>query len=190
MSQHEPTMLQCVALKCYDRLAKAVWLFYYNDDFKYCFHLGGEGKCFKQELKFIEKLHCHSCSNYLQHHRISNCCFNPKHHMVVCFFIGPAVKVFLMLNKTRLGRKRTAMQKKTLNPVYNEAFTFKVTSDTLQKVTFKILVVNKHSHGSDQTIGHVLLGQQVTGSGFSHWNHMLASLRKPIAMWHPIVPGA
>lgn len=111
---------------------------------------------------------------------------------IVCsFFIaGPAVKVFLMLNKTRLGRKRTAMQKKTLNPVYNEAFTFKVTSDALQKVTFKIVVVNKHSHGADQTIGHALLGQQVTGSGFSHWNHMLASLRKPIAMWHPIIPGA
>lgn len=106
------------------------------------------------------------------------------------FSAGPTVKVLLMLNKTRLGRKRTAMQKKTLNPVYNEAFTFKVTSDTLPKVTFKILVVNKHSHGADQIVGHMLLGQQVTGSGFAHWNHMLASLRKPIAMWHPIIPGA
>ena len=82
------------------------------------------------------------------------------------------------------------MQKKTVNPVYNEAFTFKVTTDTLQKVTFKVLVVNKHSQGSDQVIGHVLLGQHVTGSGFSHWTHMLASLRKPIAMWHPIFPGS
>ena len=110
--------------------------------------------------------------------------------MIIEFFLaGPAVKVFLMLNKTRLGRKRTAMQKKTVNPVYNEAFTFKVTSETLQKVTFKVLIVNKHSHGSDQIVGHVLLGQKETGSGFSHWNHMLASLRKPIAMWHPIVPG-
>lgn len=103
---------------------------------------------------------------------------------------GPTVRVILMLNKTRLGKKRTAMQKKTLNPVYNEAFTFKVTSEALPKVTFKVLVVNKHSHGAEQTVGHVLLGQQVIGSGFSHWNHMLASLRKPIAMWHPIIPGA
>ena len=106
------------------------------------------------------------------------------------FAVGPTVRVILMLNKTRLGKKRTAMQKKTLNPVYNEAFTFKVTSEALPKVTFKVLVVNKHSHGAEQTVGHVLLGQQVTGSGFSHWNHMLASLRKPIAMWHPIIPGA
>ena len=94
-----------------------------------------------------------------------------------------------MLNKTRLGRKRTAMQKKTVNPVYNEAFTFKVTSETLSKVTFKVLVVNKHSQGSDQMVGYVFLGQQVTGSGFAHWNHMLASLRRPIAMWHPLLPG-
>lgn len=103
---------------------------------------------------------------------------------------GPTVKVILILNKTRLGKKRTAMQKKTLNPVYNEAFTFKVTSEALSKVTFKVLVVNKHSHGADKTVGHVLLGQQETGSGFSHWNHMLASLRKPVAMWHHIIPGA
>lgn len=101
---------------------------------------------------------------------------------------GPSVKVFLMVNRERLGRKRTAMQKKTLNPVYNEAFTFKVTSETLQKVTFKVTVVNKLSQGPDQTVGYVLLGQNVIGSGVSHWNHMLASLRKPVAMWHPVIP--
>lgn len=102
---------------------------------------------------------------------------------------GPSVKVFLMLNSARLGRKRTAMQKKTLNPVYNEAFTFKVTSETLQRVSFKVVVVNKHSQGPDEQIGHVLLGQNVTGSGMSHWNHMLTSLRKPVAMWHLVIPN-
>ena len=107
---------------------------------------------------------------------------------VTLFGTGPSVKVFLMLNSARLGRKRTAMQKKTLNPVYNEAFTFKVTSDTLQRVSFKVVVVNKHSQGPDEQIGHVLLGQNVTGSGISHWNHMLTSLRKPVAMWHLVIP--
>ena len=99
------------------------------------------------------------------------------------------MKVFLLVKQTRVNKKRTAMQKKTLNPVYNEAFTFKVTADALPKVMFKMVITNKHSHGAEQTVGHVLLGQYVTGSGFAHWNHMLASLRKPIAMWHPIVPS-
>ncbi|KXJ11754.1 Synaptotagmin-12 [Exaiptasia diaphana] len=101
---------------------------------------------------------------------------------------GPLVKVFFLVNKRRVGRKRTAMQKKTYNPVYNEAFAFKVSQDALPKITFRILVVNKTSHGQDEVIGHVTLGQHVTGSGFSHWSHMLAALRKPVAMWHPIVP--
>lgn len=81
------------------------------------------------------------------------------------------------------------MQKKTNNPVYNEAFTFKISPDALPKIIFKVVVVNKTSYGQDQVIGHLLLGQQVTGSGFSHWNHMLASPRKPIAMWHAIAPA-
>ncbi|KAK3729472.1 hypothetical protein QZH41_009382, partial [Actinostola sp. cb2023] len=101
---------------------------------------------------------------------------------------GPLVKVFFQVNKKRIGRKRTAMQKKTCNPVYNEAFAFKVSQEALLMITFRILVVNKTSHGQDEVIGHVTLGQHVTGSGFSHWSHMLAALRKPVAMWHPIIP--
>lgn len=158
--------------------------------FRFCRSTGFQARielCRKSDIAII--VHCSINSMVFQIRRR----FKFRTFYVRIFFlfiVGPAVKVFLMLNKTRLGRKRTAMQKKTLNPVYNEAFTFKVTSDALQRVTFKIVVVNKHSHGADQTIGHALLGQQVTGSGFSHWNHMLASLRKPIAMWHAIIPGA
>ncbi|XP_031569803.1 synaptotagmin-5-like [Actinia tenebrosa] len=101
---------------------------------------------------------------------------------------GPLVKVFFNVNKKRVGRKRTAMQKKTFNPVYNEAFAFKVSQDALPKITFRVLVINKTSHGQDEVIGHVTLGQHVVGSGFSHWSHMLTTLRKPVAMWHPIIP--
>ncbi|EDO31748.1 predicted protein, partial [Nematostella vectensis] len=101
---------------------------------------------------------------------------------------GPLVKVFFHVNKRRVGRKRTAMQKKTFNPVYNEAFAFKVSQEAMPKITFRILVVSKTSHGQDEVLGHVTLGQNVIGSGFSHWSHMLATLRKPVAMWHPIIP--
>jgi Ca2+-dependent lipid-binding protein len=96
--------------------------------------------------------------------------------------------VFFQVNKKRVGRKRTAMQKKTNNPVYNEAFAFKVSQDALAKITFRVLIVNKTSHGQDEVIGHVSLGQHVSGTGFSHWSHMLTTLRKPVAMWHPIMP--
>ena len=96
--------------------------------------------------------------------------------------------VFFHVNKKRMGKKKTIMQKRTLDPVYNEAFAFKVSKESLHRISFKIVVVNKTSFGREEVIGQVLLGQHMTGTGFSHWQHMLASLRKPVAMWHPIVP--
>ena len=103
------------------------------------------------------------------------------------FLPGPLIKLHLYVTRHRVSKKRTAMQKKTNNPVYNEAFTFKISADALPKVLFKFVVINKTSHGQDDVIGQVSLGQHVTGSGFSHWNHMLASPRKPVAMWHNIM---
>lgn len=35
-------------------------------------------------------------------------------------------------------------------------------------------------------IGHVIVGSDTTGKGLRHWNQMLSSLRKPVAMWHAI----
>lgn len=36
------------------------------------------------------------------------------------------------------------------------------------------------------SIGHVIVGSSTTGKGLRHWNQMLSSLRKPVAMWHAI----
>lgn len=35
-------------------------------------------------------------------------------------------------------------------------------------------------------IGHVIVGAQATGRAYNHWSQMLAALRKPVAMWHPL----
>lgn len=35
-------------------------------------------------------------------------------------------------------------------------------------------------------IGHVIVGSDTIGKGQYHWNQMLVSLRKPVAMWHAI----
>ena len=34
------------------------------------------------------------------------------------------------------------------------------------------------------SIGHVIVGSELTGTELSHWNQMMTSLRKPVAMWH------
>lgn len=49
--------------------------------------------------------------------------------------------------------------------------------------------VSPESNGGSTTIssiGHVIVGSSTTGKGLRHWNQMLSSLRKPVAMWHAI----
>ena len=40
--------------------------------------------------------------------------------------------------------------------------------------------------GRADNTGHVLIGPAASGMGITHWNQMLATLRKPVSMWHPL----
>lgn len=42
------------------------------------------------------------------------------------------------------------------------------------------------AEGRAYSVGHVIVGATATGKPLSHWNQMLSSLRKPIAMWHAL----
>lgn len=45
--------------------------------------------------------------------------------------------------------------------------------------------INQHANDII-SLGHVIVGSSSCGKGLRHWNQMLTSLRKPVAMWHPM----
>lgn len=52
-------------------------------------------------------------------------------------FIDPYAKIHLMQNGKRLKKKKTTIKKNTLNPYYNESFSFEVPFEQIQvNVTF------------------------------------------------------
>jgi len=98
----------------------------------------------------------------------------------------PYVKISLMQNGKRVKKKKTTIKKCTLNPYYNESFTFEVPFEQIQKVTLIITVVDYDRIGTSEPIGRVLLGCNSTGTELRHWSDMLANPRRPIAQWHTL----
>ncbi|XP_049833723.1 synaptotagmin 1-like isoform X1 [Schistocerca gregaria] len=98
----------------------------------------------------------------------------------------PYVKIALMQNGKRLKKKKTSIKKCTLNPYYNESFTFEVPFEQIQKVQLVITVVDYDRIGTSEPIGKVVLGYNASGTELRHWSDMLASPRRPIAQWHTL----
>ncbi|CAG4986758.1 unnamed protein product [Parnassius apollo] len=64
----------------------------------------------------------------------------------------PYVKIALMQNGKRLKKKKTSIKKCTLNPYYNESFTFEVPFEQIQKVNLVVTVVDYDRIGTSEPI--------------------------------------
>ncbi|XP_056594503.1 synaptotagmin Vb [Triplophysa dalaica] len=100
----------------------------------------------------------------------------------------PYVKIVLQHNGKRLKKKKTTVKKNTLNPYFNESFSFEVPFEQIQKVQLVITVYDYDKLGSNDPIGKTLIGYGATGVGLRHWSEMLANPRRPVAQWHTLQP--
>ncbi|KAM9808309.1 synaptotagmin-1-like [Neosynchiropus ocellatus] len=98
----------------------------------------------------------------------------------------PYVKIHLMQNGKRLKKKKTTIKKNTLNPYYNESFSFEVPCEQIEKVQIAVTVLDYDKIGKNDAIGKVVLGGSITGTEQRHWSDMLANPRRPIAQWHSL----
>ncbi|KAM9302089.1 synaptotagmin-8 [Gastrophryne carolinensis] len=104
-------------------------------------------------------------------------------------FSDPYVKVQLALNKKKWKRKKTGIKKHTLNPYFNEEFTFDVTLEQIQNVDLIISVWDHDKVTKNEQIGKIFLGCRASGNALQHWSDMLAHPRRPIAQWHKLQPS-
>lgn len=56
----------------------------------------------------------------------------------------------------------------------------------IQDLSLRVTVAENTEDGSGENVGHVIIGPEASGMGITHWNQMLATLRKPVSMWHPL----
>lgn len=96
----------------------------------------------------------------------------------------PFVKVYLLQNGKKVNKKRTTVKRRERNPIFNEAMIFSVPASALSTVQLRITVAELMDNNRTPSLGHVIVGNSTSGTELSHWNQMMTSLRKPVAMWH------
>ncbi|KAL7401625.1 hypothetical protein ABVT39_002254 [Epinephelus coioides] len=99
----------------------------------------------------------------------------------------PYVKVQLALDKRKWRKRKTSTKKKTLNPYYNESFTFDVTFEQIQRVNLVISVWDHDTISRNDAMGKIFLGCDASGNQLRHWADMLSNPRRPIAQWHSLL---
>ncbi|XP_076605868.1 synaptotagmin-like protein 2 isoform X5 [Chaetodon auriga] len=67
----------------------------------------------------------------------------------------PYVKCYLLPDKTKLGKRKTTVKKKTLNPTYNEILRFKITMEVLKTQNLNVSVWHNDTFGRNSFLGEV-----------------------------------
>ncbi|KAF1668930.1 Synaptotagmin-like protein 2, partial [Aptenodytes patagonicus] len=69
----------------------------------------------------------------------------------------PYVKTYLLPEKYKLGKRKTSVKKKTLNPVYNEILRYKIEKGLLKNQSLNISVWHNDTFGRNSFLGEVEL---------------------------------
>ncbi|KFM60055.1 Synaptotagmin-7, partial [Stegodyphus mimosarum] len=100
----------------------------------------------------------------------------------------PYVKVWLMRGEKRLEKRKTPVFKATLNPVFNEAFTFIVSWEHIRETSLAVTVMDWDHVGRNEAIGGIVLGPRCGPTEAKHWGEMLTKPRTPVIQWHKLKP--
>ncbi|XP_039600326.1 synaptotagmin-like protein 2 isoform X3 [Polypterus senegalus] len=67
----------------------------------------------------------------------------------------PYVKSYLLPDKAKMGKRKTSVKKKTLNPTFNEILRYKIDNDTLKTQTLNLSVWHNDTFGRNSFLGEV-----------------------------------
>nr|XP_020658621.1 synaptotagmin-17 [Pogona vitticeps] len=102
-------------------------------------------------------------------------------------FTDPFVKIQLVHGLKLAKTKKTSCMKATIDPFYNESFSFKVPQEELENASLVFTVYGHNVKSSNDFIGRIVIGQYSTGSPESkHWRRMLSSHRTAVEQWHSL----
>ncbi|NXJ45256.1 SYT17 protein, partial [Spizaetus tyrannus] len=106
---------------------------------------------------------------------------------VLCFLLDPFVKIQLVHGLKLTKTKKTSCMRGTIDPFYNESFSFKVPQEELENASLVFTVYGHNVKSSNDFIGRIVIGQYSTGAPESnHWRRMLNAHRTAVEQWHSL----
>lgn len=78
-------------------------------------------------------------------------------------FLDPYVKVWLQFGDKRMEKRKTPIFKCTLQPVFNESFSFNVPWEKIRECSLDVMVMDFDNIGRNELIGRILLAGELTG---------------------------
>ncbi|CAL4184157.1 unnamed protein product, partial [Meganyctiphanes norvegica] len=100
----------------------------------------------------------------------------------------PYIRVSLVVAGRHLKSKKTKVCKNTLNPTFNEAFSFSLGPQELKESSMVFTAWDWNGGVMrDEFIGRVVIGKQPSGPHeITHWSNMMSSNRRAVAQWHSL----
>ncbi|XP_067289163.1 rabphilin-3A isoform X2 [Pseudorasbora parva] len=102
-------------------------------------------------------------------------------------YSDPFVKIFLKPDMGKKAKFKTQIKKKTLNPEFNEEFSYEIKHGELAKKTLDITVWDYDMGTSNDFIGGCQLGITAKGECLKHWYECLKNKDKKIERWHVLL---
>uniref|UniRef100_A0A3P8YIW7 Rabphilin-3A n=1 Tax=Esox lucius TaxID=8010 RepID=A0A3P8YIW7_ESOLU len=102
-------------------------------------------------------------------------------------YSDPFVEICLKPDMGKKAKNKTNIKKKTLNPEYNEEFSYDIKHSDLAKKTLDISVWDYDIGKSNDYIGGCQLGITAKGERLKHWYECLKNKDKKIERWHTLL---
>uniref|UniRef100_A0A7N6AB17 Rabphilin 3A homolog (mouse), b n=1 Tax=Anabas testudineus TaxID=64144 RepID=A0A7N6AB17_ANATE len=102
-------------------------------------------------------------------------------------YSDPYVKICLKPDMGKKAKCKTQIKKRTLNPEFNEEFSYDIKHSELAKKTLDISVWDYDIGKSNDYIGGCQLGITAKGERLKHWYECLKNKDKKIERWHTLL---
>uniref|UniRef100_A0A8C2K681 Rabphilin 3A homolog (mouse), b n=1 Tax=Cyprinus carpio TaxID=7962 RepID=A0A8C2K681_CYPCA len=102
-------------------------------------------------------------------------------------YSDPFVKICLKPDMGKKAKNKTQTKKKTLNPEFNEEFSYEIKHAELAKKTLDISVWDYDIGKCNDYIGGCQLGITAKGERLKHWYECLKNKDKKIERWHTLL---